>query len=305
MIRTLFELRGHPAHPLGTGLRRALAGATVIHTHQMRSAPSRATALLARAMRVPVAVTDHGLGRGGWCGLLPKLFDVFLPVSHHSAEVLRAPPATTRVIHGGVDIERFRPDGGPREGVLYVGRITPHKGIDVLIRALPSEERLTIVGTAGHDSHPPESGYPELLRQLARGKNVRWLDGVPDEELPGLYRTAGLVVLPSVLVSCYGHRVDISELLGLVLLEAMASETPVVCTRVGGPPEVVQDGVTGFVVDPGDADQLRGRLETLLANEALARQMGRAGRSWVETHRTWDHCARRCLSAYRDLMGAE
>ncbi|CAN5761942.1 hypothetical protein BH18ACT15_BH18ACT15_12690 [soil metagenome] len=189
--------------------------------------------------------------------------------------------------------------------MLFVGRITPHKGVDRLIQALPPGQSLTVAGTAGHDSHPPESGYPELLRRLARGKDVRWLHGVSDDELPALYRSACLVVLPSVLVTCYGRRVAISELLGLVLLEAMASATPVICTRVGGPPEVVTEGVTGFVVDPGNVEQLRNRLETLLTDEPLARRMGNAGRTWVENHRTWDHCASRCVSAYGELMGAE
>jgi alpha-maltose-1-phosphate synthase len=304
-LRKQVELRGHPAHPLGTGLGRAMRDATVIHTHQMRSAPSRMSALLAKRMKRPVAVTDHGLGAGGWCGLLPRMFTAFLPVSQHSAEILRAPPARTRVIHGGVDVDRFAPGDGPRKGVLYVGRITPHKGIDTLIQALPPGQPLTIVGTGGHDPHPPTSGYPELLRRLAGGKDVRWLFAVPDADLPSLYQSAQAVVLPSVLVDCYGRRIAISELSGLVLLEAMASATPVICTRVGGPPEIVQDGVTGFVVDPGKVDELRDRLEQLLCDEALARRMGRAGRAWVEGRRTWDHCALRCLSAYEELMGAE
>ena len=305
-LRTRHTLRGHPAHPLGTGLGRALWGASIIHTHQMRSAPSRAAALAAKALRIPVVVTDHGLGGGGWWGILPRLFDGYLPVSHHSAATLRIPASKmVRVVRGGVDTERFPPRDGPRQGVLYVGRITPHKGIDRLIRALPPGASLSIVGTTGHDPAPPEREYPELLRRLAAGKKVRWLSAVSDDDLVRLYQSARVVVLPSVRVTCYGRRIAISELLGLTLLEAMASGAPVVCTRVGGPVETVHHGETGFVVDPGDVAQLRARLDMLLEDDALVRRMGRAGRVAIEKGWRWEQCAERCLAAYADVMGAE
>ena len=96
-------------------------------------------ALASRIAGRPVAVTDHGLGGGGWGGLLPRLFDRFLVVSRFSAATLGAPPERTTVIYGGADTARYHPPsrGGEREGVLFVGRLTPHKGVDVLIRAVP------------------------------------------------------------------------------------------------------------------------------------------------------------------------
>jgi starch synthase len=108
--------------------------------------------------------------------------------------------------------------------------------------------------------------------------------------------------LPSVDVTCYGRRVAIPELLGLAVIEAMASGTPVVASRVGGVPEVVTDGVTGFLVDPGDVAMLHDRLATLLADRGLARRMGEAGRDAVVERFTWRACARRCLSTYRELL---
>ena len=101
---------------------------------------------MARARRIPVVVTDHGLAGGDWLGLLPHLFSQFLPVSEYSAGVLHAPPG--RGVWGGVDPVRFSPGSCPR-GVLFVGRLTPHKGIDRLIAALPAGARLSIVGTGG------------------------------------------------------------------------------------------------------------------------------------------------------------
>jgi len=80
-IRTLAAiawLGGHPAHPFAPGLPAALSGAQVVHTHHMRSLPSRIAVLRGRFTRAPVAVTDHGLQGTSWGGLLPRLFDLFL-----------------------------------------------------------------------------------------------------------------------------------------------------------------------------------------------------------------------------------
>jgi glycosyltransferase involved in cell wall biosynthesis len=284
-------------------LPAALARADIVHTHHLRSAPSRLAALVARAGGRRAVVTDHGLQGGTWGGLLLRLFHRFLTVSEYSARELGAPRSRTRVVYGGVDCDRFRP--GPdssRRGVLFVGRLTPHKGVDRLIRALPAGATLTVVGSGGHDPEPPEREYGELLGRLARGRSVRFLGPVPDEELPALVRQAAVVALPSVHVTCYGRRIAVSELLGLVALEAMASGTPVVCSRLGGLPEIVEDGTTGFLVAPGEVDELRERLAQLLHDPALAARMGGCGREHVLARFTWTACAERCLAAYSELL---
>jgi glycosyltransferase involved in cell wall biosynthesis len=260
-------------------------------------------AVIARIAGQRLAVTDHGLGGGGWGGLLPRLFDHFLTVSRHSAQTLRAPPAKTTVIYGGANPHRFFPDSAERRsGVLFVGRLTPHKGVDRLIRALPAGAELTCVGTGGHDPQPPESGYGQLLHRLASGRPVTFAGEVAEHELPVLYRRAQVVVLPSVHRTCYGREVKISELLGLTVIEAMASGTPVVCSRLGGLPEVVQDGTTGFLVTPGDVDELHDRIATLLDDPRLAARMGSNARELALDRFTWHACAARCLAVYHDLL---
>jgi glycosyltransferase involved in cell wall biosynthesis len=125
---------------------------------------------------------------------------------------------------------------------------------------------------------------------------------VADAELPALFRGAAVFALPSVKYTCYGRHVRISELLGLSVLEAMASGLPVVASRIGGVPEIVRDGETGFLVSPGDTDALHDRLALLLGEPALAADMGRRARDVVLERFTWQHCAARCLAAYRELI---
>ncbi len=125
---------------------------------------------------------------------------------------------------------------------------------------------------------------------------------MPDDLLPSLYRQAAVLVLPSVHHTCYGREIPVSELLGLVVLEAMASGTPVVCNRLGGLPEVVQHGLTGFLVEPGNVAELRERLAELLRDPPLVRRLGRNARALVLERFTWQACAERCLAAYTELV---
>jgi glycosyltransferase involved in cell wall biosynthesis len=304
VLRPLGRLRGHPAQPVAPQLPAALAGADVVHAHHFRSLPSRMAAITARAVGAATTVTDHGLPGRTWGGLVHRLFDRYLTVSRFSAEVLGAPPAKTQVIYGGADPRRFAPQpGADRDGVLFVGRLTPHKGVDRLIRALPPDARLRVAGSVGHDPRPPERDYPQLLRRLAAGRDVGFLGPVPDAALPGLYRRAVVLALPSVDRTCYGREVRVSELLGLAAVEAMASGTPVVASRIGGLAEVVADGETGFLVEPGDEEALGDRLSLLLSDRRLAARLGANARDLVLQRFTWRACAERCLEAYRTLTG--
>jgi glycosyltransferase involved in cell wall biosynthesis len=295
-LRAVGWLGGHPAHPIAPGLLAAVSGAHVVHAHHMRSLPSQMLALAqsARSAR-RLVVTDHGL-QGP---VVRRSFDRYLLVSAYSARELGAPADRTRVVYGGADPARYSPDETiTRAGVLFVGRLTPHKGVDRLIQALPTGARLNVVGSAGHDPRLPERDYPSLLRTLAAGREVGFLGPARDDDLPACYRSAAVFVLPSVERTCYGRPIRVSELLGLALLEAMASGTPVIASRVGGVPEIVEDGVTGFLVPPGDVFALRDRLAQVLGDSALAQRLGRRAREVVCERFTWRAVAERCLEAY-------
>lgn len=303
VLPTRWWAGGHPAHPISLGLLDALRGADIVHTHHLHSAPSRIAAVAGRALGNATVVTDHGLQGSDWGGLLPRLFDRFLTVSQYSAQELGTPHERTKIIYGGVDTARFRPDpSAHRQGALFVGRITPHKGVDCLIEALPEAASLEIVGTWGHDPRPPESRYPTLLRDLAVDREVTFHGPASENDLPSLYQRAAVLVLPSVHRTCYGRWIRVSELLGLAVIEAMASGTPIICSRLGGLPEVVLDGVTGYLVEPGNVRELRERMSELLGDRERAARLGRNGRDLVLERFTWRKCAERCLDAYDKLL---
>jgi glycosyltransferase involved in cell wall biosynthesis len=303
ILRTIAHVGGHPAHPLALGLGHALDDADIVHAHHLRSAPSRLAGLHARVRNIRTAVTDHGLDGGNWAGLLPRLFDRFLTVSAYSASELAAPPSRTRIVYGGADPVRFSPDpDARRRGVLFVGRLTPHKGVDRLIEALPETSELRVVGSGGHDPNPPEREYPNLLRRLAAQRRVEFEGVVDDADLPTLYRVAQVLALPSVELTCYGRKIAVAELLGLASIEAMASGTPVVASRLGGVSEVVEHGVTGFLVEPGNIAELRWRLAQVLSDRRLAKRLGRNARERFLEMFTWQACADRCLAAYSELV---
>ena len=107
--------------------------------------------------------------------------------------------------------------------------------------------------------------------------------------------------MPSVETDLYGKRYPKSEILGLALLEAMACETPVVCSAIGGMPELVVDGETGVVVPPDDVPALGAAVEGVLDDPARAARLGAAGRARVLERFTWAGVAQHCLDHYREL----
>jgi glycosyltransferase involved in cell wall biosynthesis len=218
-------------------------------------------------------------------------------VSNFSRQLNGPPPGVpSAVIYGGIDQRRFRPASPTwRRGALFVGRLLPHKGLDVLLKALPDGMTLDIVGPV------LDRRYWTDLQRLAEGKAVSFHENWDDTRLIEAYQSARCVVLPSVYQDCYGQNYAVPELLGQALLEGMACGTPAICTDVGGMPEVVNDGETGYVVPPGDVQALRVALTRLQAEDGLVARMGAAARQRVEISFTWSGIATRCLGLYDEL----
>ncbi|MGC4889410.1 glycosyltransferase family 4 protein [Micromonospora sp. DT227] len=201
----------------------------------------------------------------------------------------------------GVDVETYHPgvDGEPvrarlgladRPVVVCVSRLVPRKGQDALIRALPEIRRrvpdaaLLVVGGG-----PYRATLEKLARQAGVERDVVFTGSVPSAELPAHYAAGDVYAMPC---RTRNRGLDV-EGLGIVYLEASATGLPVVAGDSGGAPDAVREGETGYVVRGRDVAQLADRVATLLADRDLARQLGAAGRAWVEREWRWETQAER------------
>ena len=296
-------VRGQRANPIALSMFAHLRGADVVHCHQRHLLATSLGALTCRAARRPVFVTD--LGGGGWdlsaFVSTDRWFNGHLHLSEYSrTHSGHAAAPFAHVILGGVDTQKFSPaeTAGRERAVVYAGRILPHKGINDLVAAMPPDLELKIIGRVA------DQRFLADLRRLAAGKRVAFLHDCDDLELVRAYREALCVVLPSVYRSIYGDETHVPELLGQTLLEGMACGRPVICTRVASLPEVVEDGVCGFIVPPNDPSALAERITWLREHPAAADALGRAARQRVLDRFTWPRVVRRCLQIYADARAA-
>ena len=293
------------ANPLRARFARLVRWADVVHAHQVATFATAAAMVLGRALGRHTFVTDLGGGHAyAPTSYLPILrgIDGMLLLSDYSRRLWHDVPRARRperldVVYGGVDTKCFSPGDVPKRPgeVLFVGRVLPHKGVDYLVEAIEPPLRLTVAGCHY------DAGYAQRLQALAHGRPVRFLDEVTDDQLVDLYRGAMATVLPSVYRAFDGSRTVVPELLGLVVLESFACGTPVIVSEVASLPELVEDGVTGFVVPPNDPAAIRARLEHLRAHPEQAARMGAEGRARVLARFTWDAVARSCLAAYASV----
>lgn len=296
----LTYLRGARNNPLSLGFLRDLQDVDVIHCAAWNTLATDLATLYARITRKRVYVTDVGGGASvtlqGWLPVTDWV-DGFLLIAEEGGRQFLAQRDRWRVILAGIDTGRYHPPAPPavpdRRGVLFVGRLLPHKGVDVLIEAVDPGTPLTLVGRPYHEE------YHGLLKRLSEGKDVTFVTDASDEQVVGFYQSAAVSVLPSVNRTVYGDVTELPELLGFTALEAMACGAPVITTRVGGMHHVVLDGETGYLVPPSDPAALRDRLRRLLDDPGHAARLGRAARRRIEEVFTWDQVARRCLEAYR------
>lgn len=291
-------LKGKSVNPINPQFLPELIGADVIHLHQWQIALGDICVLAARALRKPIFASDHGGGGLNYGRRLRTADHVtgFLLVSNYLARQYSNLSERVRVIYGGFDPKLFYPRQVPRQRkAIFTGRLIPFKGINYLIEGIDPEIELHLIGRAYH----PE--YYRLLQGLASGKKVLFQTALSQEELAGEYSSAMVNVLPSVYQDYYGTVHKKSEILGLVLLEAMACGAPVLVTRVGGMPEVVREGATGFVVPPNDPAALGERIRHMYENPDVVERMGRAAREHALENFTWDQVARKCLQAYEEM----
>lgn len=288
-------VRGRLNNPLNPHFLGALRDVDVVHCIGWHTLPTDLAILFGRLRGKRVFVSDVGGGADiSLARVFPvgKLVDRFLFLSRYAASLYPQFAEQSAVIYGGADLARFSPGEVPRERrVLFVGRIIPAKGIEGLIDAVDRDVPLLIIG------RPYDAGYLAELRRCSDGRMVRFVTDATDADVVDAYRRSLVTVLPSVGRPGAANPANV---LGLVLLESMACGTPVICTESGPEAEIVEDGVTGFVVPPDDPEALRRRLRQMLADLGMAEWMGAAARERVQADFTWERTADRCLKAYTD-----
>jgi D-inositol-3-phosphate glycosyltransferase len=209
------------------------------------------------------------------------------------------------VVPPGVDLDLFSPGDqaaaraslglGLEPIVLFVGRMEPLKGVDILIRAAGVVELDTTftVLVAGGDPERDQSTTAQLEQlavDLGIGEQVQFLGTLPREQLPSYYRAADVCVVPSYY-----------ESFGLVAVEALASGTPVIATRVGGLQYTVHDGQTGYLVSWRCPEPFAERMETLLENDELRGRFAAAAPESVRQF-SWDQVADQIVEVYEDVL---
>ena len=260
-------------------------------------------AWLGRLAHVPLVTTLHGTDvRLARTVAVAK--PMFAHVLRHSAAVTAVsnwlkdeaealvPGVHPIVAPMPVSTDLFAP-GSSRDGqrLLFVGRLMPQKGVEHLLHALAlmkSGASLDIVGDG-----MGRSSLKNLAQQLGVSPRIRWHGQLAHSELPALYQRAAAVVVPSV-----------EEGLGLVAVEALLCETPVVAFDSGGLRDVIQHNKTGVLVKPGDRAALAAALDDLLARDGRGSELGRAGRLYALSAFAPQSAARRYAGIYRQVLGA-
>ena len=203
--------------------------------------------------------------------------------------------SNVRVIPGGVDLKKFNPnldthDIDEKYGlkgkkiVLFAGKLTHFKGVRYLIQAARKIAAEVVILGEG-----PERGNLEKRTKDYGLKNVHFVGHLGDSrELNKFYKRASVFVAPSIW----------DEPLGLVILEAMASKTPVVVTRKGGIPLAVKDGVNGYFVRPRNSSEIVEKVNLLLNNEEKRQKMAENARKIAEQKFSWEAIAHRFILMY-------
>ena len=283
----------------------------VVHSHHAFTPTPLLALAYARNADVPSVLTNHSIPGRAYDGTMGDILSSalyplrqYLNLADHIVAVSQAAAdfmsllvdyVPISVIPNGVDCELFKPRPDVKRSgrrILYVSRLVNRKGPHVLIRAfkrvvgeIPDAD-LVIVGDGYLGS-----ALRMMTYDLGLVDSVKFLGDISSERLARIYASSDIFVLPSL------H----AESFGMVLLEAMASEVPVVASETGGVPEVVKDGDEGILVKPGDEEQLAQAILELLRSEERRSQMAKAGRRKVLARYDWRIVGEEMLKLYNSL----
>lgn len=276
-----------------------------IHAHWL--IPQGLVAVTATCfLRHPPALicTSHGTDLHGLRGILfsairrmvvrrASLLTVTNPAMKAICSGLTDQPDKIHVVPMGVDTStKFQPSNDvlrKDKDLLFVGRLVPGKGLEVLIRAMPlilerhPDATLTIVGKGAG-----ESTCRSMAAESGLMPRLRFLDALPNEALPELYQSASMLIFPSTS----------EEGFGLVCVEALACECPVIAADWPSTRGIITHGETGYLVEPGNVSALAEKILLLLDAPECRHNFGKAGRDSVIRRYDWSVIS----SSYTDLI---
>jgi len=296
--------------------------ADVIHAHNMHYFSKLHAYTLqdvAKRKGIPIILTAHNV----WDDILylDLIRDInwahIIAVSHYIKKELIGSGCDDRkitVVHHGMDTKKYRP-GIDTKGILkdypmlknrrvlfHPARMGLAKGCDTSIKALDivkdqfPDVMLVLAGTKniidwGATQEKDIAYMVNLIKFFNLRKRVL-IDAFTLEQIRQIYALSEVCMYPS----------SVGEPFGLTMLEAMASEKPMIVTMSGGMPEIIQDGITGFVIPIKDFEVLASRIILLLTNERLRKRLGSTGRQIVTSHYTKDILAKNILGIYRKYV---
>ncbi len=294
----------------------------ILHAHNMHYFSKPHISILekmAQRKGIPLVLTAHNIWDDLLCWELSTTikWSHIVSVSHFIEKELIGLGCSHRnitTLHHGVDEKMFRPNINPRrvynkypelkgkKVFFHPARMGLAKGCDVSIKALRLiKERvpnviLVLAGTKNIIdwglSQQKDIAYIIKLVDNFKLRNNVIIDSYPLELMPYMYSACDVCVYPS----------SVSEPFGLTMLEAMAASKPMVVTRAGGMPEIISDGVNGFVVPIRDFEELASRVTLLLEEEPLRERLGNTGRKMVEARFTQKHVSDSLLNLYRRFI---
>jgi mannosyltransferase len=278
--------------------------------HARRNLDALTGIILRSILRMPLKLVLTSAAQrhhSRWTHWLMRQMDAVVATSPETANYI---PVPAKIIFHGVDTARYFPaedrdrewrtSGLPgRFGIAVLGRIRPQKGTDLFIEAmcrlLPKFPDYTavIIGGVKADHIRFARELKSIVAAAGLSDRIRFLGELPATEIPLWYRRLSIVVAPQRF-----------EGFGLVPLEAMASGSAVVATRAGAAYHVIVDQHTGYLLSPGNVDQLVLRLENLMSNPQLTVDMGRCGRAHVVENFSVQREAAELERVYRNCWDA-
>ncbi len=285
----------------------------ILHTHLPTPWSSDWSSIVSMVRKKPLVLTYHSdiAGKGlahhiagaynlTMLRLLIKNADkIIIARRGYLSKHLEGQKEKMAVIPIGVDTRIFRPLVTTKRGDIFFLSVLDEyhefKGLEVLLGAIKIAKRILpdlklIIGGEG----ALKDHYMKVSRSMSLSGNVEFVGSVPQEKLVAYYNSCNLFVLPST-----DPR---RETFGIVLLEAMACEKPVVATEIAGVAEDIRENNAGLVVRPGDKEKLAEAMLFILKNQELSAKMGTAGRKMVEKKYNWRRVAEQTSELYEELV---